>query len=100
MVFGIFLYATCAYFLFRTQYKKLSKYFLDNLKNEDFSAFVMTILFGMRPFMRGALHSLVIEDTFLQLKLLSLTDFTVFLILAWTELQYHLFENKMSFVCL
>lgn len=56
-VYFVVLFAVAGYFLMYYLYGKLAKYFLDNLYRIRGSFFMMTFIYGLRPFFKGVIHS-------------------------------------------
>ena len=59
MFFLVSLAAFCAYWLYYREYGKLAKYFLQNMFRFKTSYILMTLIFGVRPFLKGAIHALL-----------------------------------------
>ena len=57
--FLVFFFSFTSYRLYYGNYKKLAKYFLVNLYRFPKSYILMTILYGMRPFLKGCTHALL-----------------------------------------
>ena len=62
MLFLVVLGATMSYFLYYIKYGKLAKYFLVNLFRFPSSYGLMLIMYGMRPFLKGAVHAILYEE--------------------------------------
>ena len=61
MFFLVALTAFCSYSLYYYDYRKLAKYFLCNLFRFKSSYVLMTIMYGVRPLIKGTLHALLFE---------------------------------------
>lgn len=95
LFFLVVVYACCFYFLTPYLYKGLSKYFLDNINpNKRGAYFCMTLIYGMRPVLRGAIHAFY-EENALQLALLGGLDIVVFLVLSYLQIRKRVFENRL-----
>ena len=60
--FSLFFYivfagSICSYFLFYYFYDKLSKYFMTNVFRIKGAFLTMTFIYGIRPFIKGAIHA-------------------------------------------
>ena len=75
--FFVFLFAIIGYRLYYGQYKKLAKYFLINLKRFPKSYILMTIIYGVSPFVKGCIRAVLYENWELQLILLSASDIVI-----------------------
>lgn len=51
-----------SYFLYYCEYGKLARYFLANLFRFPSSYGLMIITYGIRPFLKGAIHGLLYEN--------------------------------------
>ena len=58
MFFLVTFTAFCSYSLYYYDYRKLAKYFLFNLFRFKSSYVLMTIMYGVRPLLKGTLHTL------------------------------------------
>ena len=67
MMFITVLCSISSYFLYYYKYGKLGRYFLVNLFRFTSSYPLMVIMFGIRPFLKGAVHALVYDNWFIQI---------------------------------
>ena len=70
MFFLVVLASYASYFLYYQQYRKLARYFLVNMFRFPSSYALMVILYGLRPFLKGAVHALLYDNWELQVWLL------------------------------
>lgn len=96
-LFPIILYAFSAYFLLRCEYKKLYKYFLDNMYRISGASWLMMILYCVRPFLRGCVHSLLYESNGTQLFLLAMIDFFTFLAISKWQIIKNIYKSVLCF---
>ena len=61
-MFIVVFFTVAAYFLLYYFYEKLFKYFLDNLYRISGSVWMMALIYGLRPFLKGCIHSLMYEN--------------------------------------
>lgn len=85
-LFIIIMFVFAGYFLLYYFYGKLFKYFLDNLFRISGSSWMMTLVFCVRPFLKGCIHSLMYENNEGQLILLGLLDLISFFLMAITQI--------------
>ena len=81
-VYFVVFYTFAGYFLMRYQYGRLFRYFLNNMYRISGASWISSLIFCVRPFVAGCIHSLLYNDNSLQLFLLGLLDFIVFFIMA------------------
>ena len=70
MFFLVVLASYASYFLYYQEYRKLARYFLVNMFRFPSSYALMVILYGLRPFLKGAVHALLYDHWALQVWLL------------------------------
>ena len=71
LIFFIVIMATFAsYSRYYTEYGKLAKYFLANMFRFKTSYVLMTISYGLRPFLKGVIHALLYEHWVVQMWML------------------------------
>ena len=58
-MFAVVFCTFCSYRLYYSYYVKLAKYFLSNMYRFKTSYILMTITFGVRPFLKGMIHALL-----------------------------------------
>ena len=66
----VVLVAICSYLGYYYQYGKFARYFLANMYRFKSSYLLMTILFGVRPFLKGIVHAFFFEQWTLQIWML------------------------------
>ena len=93
----IAIYAFSAYFLFHYFYRKLFKYFLDNLFRISGSSWMMMLIYCARPFLKGSIHGLLYENNELQLLLLGLVDLIIFMIICLQQILGQNFKSQACF---
>ena len=59
--FLILMAAFCSYSMYYSEYGKLAKYFLCNMFRFPSSYILMTILYGIRPFLKGIVHAMMFD---------------------------------------
>ena len=69
-VLVVVLVGICSYWGYYYQYGKFARYFLANMYRFKSSYVLMTILFGVRPFLKGIVHAFFFEQWTLQIWLL------------------------------
>lgn len=74
------LLAFSSYAFYYGWYGKLARYFLVNMYRFPSSYALMIILYGVRPFLKGVIHSLFFNNVSLQLSLLAGTEIGVIII--------------------
>ena len=57
----------CSYRLYYNYYTKLARYFLSNLYRFKTSYILMTVTFGIRPFLKGIVHAMLFEHWLAQI---------------------------------
>ena len=57
--FFVFLFAFAGFFLIHYCYGRLAKYFLDNVYRIKGAFSLMTLVYGVRPFLKGIIHALL-----------------------------------------
>lgn len=97
-LFPIILYIPSSYFLLQYFYRKLLKYFLDNLFRIAGAPWIMMLSYCIRPFLRGCTHSLLYEHNTAQLSILALIDFMLFLMICGIEWKNGIFKSKICFI--
>ena len=75
--FFVFLFAFAGFFLIHYCYGRLAKYFLDNVYRIKGAFSLMTLVYGVRPFLKGIIHALLSRHNTLQLSLLASLEFLV-----------------------
>ena len=60
----------------------------------------MSVVYGVRPFVRGVIHSVFYEEIELQLMLLSLSDVIIIFVLAEINFQSDIFKSKICLTLL
>ena len=59
MFFFVTIAAFASYTFYYSQYQKLARYFLCNMFRFPSSYYLMSILYGAKPFLKGAVHALM-----------------------------------------
>lgn len=67
MLFFTLLASTMSYFIYYVQYSKLARYFLVNMFRFPSSYALMIVMYGIRPFMKGAAHAFLYENWEIQI---------------------------------
>ena len=67
MLFITIVGSFSAYFIYYIQYKKLARYFLANLFRFPTSYALMIVMYGIRPFCKGAAHALLYDNWLIQI---------------------------------
>ena len=104
IAFGIFMFFLsvlgmgCSYFIYFIQYRKLARYFLVNLFRFPSSYGLMMIIYGLRPFIKGAIHSLFYHNWVLQMWSLMAAEITILLIIAFFEFKFDNHKSKIVFM--
>ena len=70
MFFLVIMATFASYGFYYYEYIKLAKYFLSNMFRFRTSYVLMTLMYGVRPFLKGAIHALLFEQWVVQLWLL------------------------------
>ena len=84
MLFLVVLGAFSSYLWYYREYGKLARYFLVNMFRFPSSYRLMILLYGVRPFLRGAIHVLMFYHWFTQVWLLFGTELLIlFMLLVW-----------------
>ena len=65
--FAIVFCVFCSYQLYYDCYAKLARYFLSNMYRFKSSYILMTLTFGVRPFLKGIVHALLFEHWLAQI---------------------------------
>lgn len=100
VLFGFVLvfYALCFYELCHYLYGRLGKYFLTNFLRKNRSYFLMTLLYGVRPVVRGFLHSLYHSN---DAQLLGFVGLDLLMVVVYSA--FHVYRrlsiNKGIFFC-
>ena len=94
LVFFVTIFATfCSYSLYYSEYGKLAKYFLCNMFRFPSSYVLMTLLHGVRPFLKATVHALMYDHWEAQMWLL----FSIELVIWLTTLGFEFgFDNHRS----
>ena len=69
-MFIVLLTAITSYLFYYYRYEKLARYFLSNMYRFKSSYVLMTITFGLRPFLKGLVHAKFFDNWNLQIWLL------------------------------
>ena len=60
-MFAVVYCVFCSYRLYYNYYARLARYFLSNMYRFKTSYILMTVTFGVRPFLKGIVHALLFE---------------------------------------
>ena len=71
MFFLTFMAAFSSFVIYYSEYGRLGKYFLINMFRFPSSYWLMTLAYGVRPFLKGAIHALLYERWELQIWMLT-----------------------------
>ena len=88
ILFGlvILLVTVCSYLCYYYQYGKLARYFLSNMYRFKSSYVLMTITFGVRPFLKGLVHAAFFEQWNLQIWFLIGIELTIISVIILFEI--------------
>ena len=98
MFFLVVMASYASYFLYYQQYRKLARYFLVNMFRFPSSYVLMVILYGLRPFLKGAVHALLYDNWELQIWLLFGVELTFWLIMLGFEFKNYSHRSKPVFM--
>ena len=99
VMFFVIIFAFGGYYLLYYFHGKLSKYFLDNLYRVKGSFFMMSFIYGIRPFLKGVIHCELYHYNEVQLGLLMAIEFLTCIILVITQLYNRIFIFRSIFLC-
>ena len=98
MFFLVTVGAFSIYWIYYKEYGKLAKYFLQNMFRFKTSYVLMIVTFGVRPFLKGAVHALLYENWELQIYLLISVELLVQLIVLVFEFKFDSHRSKVIFM--
>ena len=98
MFFLVLLAAFGCYLWYYREYGKLARYFLVNMFRFPSSYGLMILLYGIRPFLKGAIHALMFYHWSTQMWMLFATDLLVLLILLVCEFACDNHRSKPVFM--
>ena len=96
-LFITFICMTSSYTIYYHRYRKLARYFLANMYRFPSSYVLMTIVYGVKPFLKGVVHALFYDQWVLQIWLLIGVEMTVVLIVIVFEI---VLDNHKSMLIL
>lgn len=100
-VFGFFfvVYCVVVYHIYKTLYHRLSKYYLNNMFRFGSSFVLMTLVYGIRPLLRGIAHSLLYNHQIVQLHVLAVVELLTVVVMVVFQFgcQCHRFKAAMFF---
>ena len=91
--FFVVIFTFAGYLLLKYFYKKLFKYFLDNLFRVSSAPWTMTLIYCIRPFLKGTIHGLMYETNELQLLLLGLVNLLTSLMMCLQQIKNQSFKS-------
>lgn len=100
LFFFIVIFTFAGYLLLEYFYKRLFKYFLDNLFRMKRSSWMMMTVYCLRPFLKGCIHSLMYENNEIQLLLLGAVDLLTFVIMIVQQIKSQNYKSEISFIFL
>ena len=92
------LAAVSSYFVYYSEYGKLARYFLVNLFRFPSSYTLMVIMYGIRPFCKGAIHALMYEHWVWQVWLLAATEVVMMVVILTFEFRNDNHKSKPFFM--
>ena len=98
MLLLVGLTAFASYSLYYYDYGKLAKYFLCNLFRFKSSYVLMTIMYGVRPLLKGTLHALLFEHWEIQIWSLLGVELVIQIIILGFEFKYDNHRSKPLFM--
>ena len=99
MIFFLtFLSAFSSYLIYYAEYDKLAKYFLCNLFRFKSSYILMTIMYGVRPFMKGIVHATFYYHWELQIAVLISVEAFILILVLLFEFNYESHKSKPAFM--
>ena len=98
MFFIVGLTTFASYSLYYYDYGKLAKYFLCNLFRFKSSYVLMTIMYGVRPLLKGTLHALLFKHWEVQIWCLLGVELVIQIIVLGFELKYDSHRSKPLFM--
>ena len=99
LIFFIVLMATFAsYSHYYTKYGKLAKYFLANMFRFKSSYALMTIAYGVRPFLKGVVHALLYNNWVVQMWVLVGVEILILVIILVFEFNFDSHRSKPVFM--
>ena len=84
-MFIVLLTAITSYLFYYYRYEKLARYFLSNMYRFKSSYVLMTITFGLRPFLKGLVHAKFFDNWNLQIWLLIGIELAMIIIIILFE---------------
>ena len=87
-----------SYSHYYTQYGKLAKYFLANMFRFKSSYALMTVAYGVRPFLKGAIHALLYNNWVVQMWMLVGVEIFVLTIIMAFEFNFDNHRSKPVFM--
>ena len=76
-LFLTFMCVVSSYTLYYHSYKKLARYFLSNMYRFPSSYALMTIIFGVKPFLKGLIHAVFYDQWVLQIWFLAGVELSI-----------------------
>ena len=99
MVFFItFLTAFCSYLFYYGEYGRLAKYFLINMFRFPSSYALMIIVYGIKPFLKGAIHALLYKQWIIQIWTLLGVELLIILTIFIMEFRNDNHRSKLVFM--
>ena len=98
MMFFVLIGSAASYFIYYSEYGKLARYFLVNLLRFPSSYALMVIMYGFRPFLKGAIHAVLYDNWVLQMWMLTGVEFVIILLIVFYEFNYESHKSKPLFM--
>ena len=87
-----------SYAIYYAKYKKLARYFLVNMFRFPSSYCLMTICYGVKPFLKGAVHALLYDHWVIQIYLLLSIEVIILLIVVYFEMRTDNYKSVLMFM--
>ena len=98
MMFFTFIGSVGCYFIYYCEYGKLARYFLVNLFRFPSSYVLMTIMYGFRPFLKGAIHAVLYDHWVIQMWMLIGVELAIIFLIFFFEFNYDSHKSKLLFM--
>ena len=85
-LFITFITMTSSYTIYYHRYRKLARYFLANMYRFPSSYILMTIVFGVKPFLKGVIHALFYDQWVVQIWLLIRVELAIVVVILVFEI--------------
>ena len=88
MLFFTFIGSFSSYLIYYSEYGKLARYFLVNLTRIPSSYILMILMYGFRPFLKGAIHAILYDHWFIQMWMLTGVEIMMIVLIFYFEFNY------------